>query len=242
MKYFLIALQFLTIFPVKIKEAQNTDFGKSLIFFPIVGLFIGVILALTNFMFNFLPPPVKAVLILSASIIVSGALHLDGFADTCDGLYGNKTKEEALAIMKDSGIGAMAAIGLILLLIAKFSILTAVVQQNLWKLLIAMPVFSRWMQVFACFFSTYARTEGKAKYFVESAGKKELLTAAFFTLAVLITLLKLKGVFLFIITMIPLLIFIKYVKKRINGMTGDTIGATAEIAEVLILFFGVLFL
>jgi adenosylcobinamide-GDP ribazoletransferase len=236
-KRFLIALQFLTILPLKIKsEIKQKDFGKSLIYFPIVGMLIGFILVLTLFLFGFLPGLVKSAAILIISIFITGGIHLDGFADTCDGLYGLKTKEKALEIMRDSHIGAIGAMGTVALLLLKFSLLVSIPQEVLWKILVLMVIFARWALVLACFSAKYARKEGKAKYFIEYAGRREILIGGLFTLASFLLLMKIEGLILFFISIVPVFLFISYVKKKIEGMTGDTIGATSEIAEISILF------
>lgn len=235
---FLIALQFLTILPVKIRaEIKEEDFGGSLIFFPFVGLIIGLMLALINFLLGFLPVMVSAVIILTANAIISGAIHLDGFADTCDGLYGNKNKEQALGIMRDSRAGAIAVIGVALLLLFKFALLSSIPKENLGKLLIFMAVFSRYSQVFACFLSKYAREEGKAKYFVEYATAREFIITTIFTLFLSSALMKTGGIILFSLCLFSVLLPIIRIKRKIGGMTGDTIGAVSEAAEVLVLFF-----
>jgi adenosylcobinamide-GDP ribazoletransferase len=237
MKQFLIALQFLTILPVKISEIKEKDFGKSLVYFPIVGMLIGLVLVLSLFVFSFLPPLVYAALILVISIIITGGVHLDGIADTCDGFYGSKPKEEILEIMRDSHIGTMGVIGVACLLLLKFTILTGIPREALWKSLIMMTVFARWTQGLASLLSNYARQNGKAKYFIEYADKRGVFMGGLFTLALFLLLASFKGFILFIISLIPIFLFISYIKRRISGMTGDTIGATSEIAEVLILLF-----
>lgn len=238
---FLIALQFLTILPVKIKsEIKEEDFGGSLIFFPFVGLIIGLMLALINFLLGFLPVMVSAVIILTANAIISGAIHLDGFADTCDGLYGNKNKEQALQIMRDSRTGAIAVIGVALLLLFKFTLLSSIPKENLGKLLIFMAVFSRYSQVFACFLSKYAREEGKAKYFVEYATARGFIITTIFTLFLSSALMKTGGMMLFSLCLFSVLLPIIRIKRKLGGMTGDTIGAVSEVSEVFVLFFALL--
>jgi len=241
MRSFLIALQFLTIFPVKIKsEIKNEEFGLSLFYFPLVGLAIGLVLSSSVILFSFLPVLVKGVLILIVSVIITGGIHLDGFADTCDGFYGDKPKEKILEIMRDSRIGAMGAMGLILLLLFKFSLIVNLQGVILWKALIEMAVFSRWSQVLACGITPCARQEGKANYFIEYLSKRILILGGVFTVVLFLLMAGLKGVFLFILPFLCVLLFMQYVKRRIGGMTGDTIGAISEIAEVSVLFSNLL--
>src|SRR3989338_4603654 len=172
MRRFLVALQFLTIFPVKIKsEIEGKDFGASLLYFPIVGLIVGLLLSLIALSLFFLPALVRAAAILTISILITGGIHLDGFADTCDGSYGNKQVEKVLEIMRESRIGAMGAIGIVSLLLLKFSVMASLQETYLWKTLIVMAVFSRWSQCFACNAACYARKAGKAKYFIEHSDR-----------------------------------------------------------------------
>lgn len=236
MKRFLIALQFLTILPIKIKsKIKEKDSGASLIYFPIIGAFIGLLLVLILFAFDFLPHLVTAVLVLISSIIITGGIHLDGFTDTCDGFYGSKPKEKILEIMRDSRLGAMGAMGIVCILLLKFTLIASLAENILWKTLIMMAVFGRWSQVIACYTSNYARKEGKAKYFIEYNSKKEFLLGGFFTIALFLFLLKLKGIILLTLSLLPIFLFINYTKRRIGGMTGDTLGAINELTEVFVL-------
>jgi adenosylcobinamide-GDP ribazoletransferase len=243
MKYLLIALQFLTVFPIRIKsKIKEKDFGKSLAYFPIVGILIGLLLVLILFIFSALPSLITTVLILITSVVITGGIHLDGLADTCDGLYGFRTKEKALEIMRDSRIGVMGVTGITLLLLLKFTLLVSISQEFLWKFLILMPVFGRFSQILCCFSSKYARKEGKAKYFIKYTSKKEFIIGLFFTLAVFLILMKTKGLMLFLISLLPIFLLKIYIKKKIGGMTGDTIGAISEISEVTVLFFTLIYL
>ncbi len=241
MRSFLIALQFLTIFPVKIKsEIKNEDFGSALLYFPFVGLVIGLVLFSSAIISSLLPILIKSALILIVSVIITGGIHLDGFVDVCDGFYGNKPKEKILEIMRDSRIGAMGAIGLILILLLKFSLIVSLKGVILWEALVEMAVFSRWSQVLACGITHCVRQEGKAKYFIEYSNKKNLVIGGLFTVALFLLMAGVKGVFLFMLLFLCALLSIQYVKRRIGGMTGDTIGAISEIAEVSVLLSNIL--
>lgn len=242
MKAFFVALQFLTVLPINIASGvDKEDFGRSLAWFPFVGLLIGMVLSSSIFFFNFLPQPVIAALILAGSIIITGGIHLDGFADTCDGLYGSTTKDKRLEIMRDSHIGTMAASGMILLLILKFSILANMPEECIWKFLILMPASARWAQALACFLSKYARQDGKAKYFIEYASWREIVIGSVFILLLFIALLGIKGLALLLALFLAALIFISVIKSKVGGMTGDTIGAINEITELNALLFGLIF-
>lgn len=243
MKKLLIALQFLTIFPIGIfikdkeSETSEEDLGRSMVYFPFAGLLISFLLVVSSFILNPLPRLVSGVIILIISIIISGGIHLDGLADTCDGFYGNGSKEKVLEIMRDSRVGVMGVIGIVFILLLKFSLLVSIPQSLLWKALIMMIVFGRWAQNLACYASCYARSKGKAKCFIEYADRGEFFKATLFTLVLFLLIMGLKGLILFAISVVPVLMFIKYTKKKIGGMTGDTIGAVNEIAEAGMLLF-----
>jgi len=249
MRDFFAALQFLTILPVSpvrprgangVKigpDIEGKAFGRSLAWFPFVGLMIGLTISLPVLLSDILPQAVIAALIVAASIVITGGIHLDGFADTCDGLYGSSSRERALEIMRDSRIGTMATVGVAMLLILKFSILASMPREIIVKSLILMAAFARWSQVLACVVSKYARGEGKAKHFIEYASKRELLVSSLFILTLFIFLLGVKGIALFALSALPAFVMINYIKIRIGGMTGDTIGAVSEASEAAVLLF-----
>jgi len=238
MKYFLIALQFLTVLPIKIKtNVTERDLGKSLVYFPVVGGIIGIFLACVSLIFGFLSRDISIVMVLIASAVLTGALHLDGFGDVCDGFFGARDKEKVLSIMRDSRIGAFGVTGLISLFLLKFVLLLNVPQKILPGALIIMVIFARWVQVLACYKFDYVRLQGKAKGFMEGVHRKALIIATGF---LFIAGLGLGGVKMPVILVgagLPVIFFMSYVKKRIGGMTGDTIGASSEIAELSFLLF-----
>ena len=236
MKRFLIALQFLTILPFSIKgRIEDVDFGGSLAYFPIVGFLLGFFLSGIAYISAPLPPLVTSILILAAWTVITGSIHLDGFADTCDGFYGSRLREETLRIMRDSRVGAMGVVGVILLLLLKFSLIISIPRDVLWRSFVLMCCFSRWIQAASCLLP-YARDDGKAGLFIKYVRKKDIIIGGVFTIIVSCALFGLKGIIIFFGSLIPALIFIRYVKSRIGGMTGDTIGAVSEIAEVSTLF------
>lgn len=238
MKSFLIALQFLTILPVEIHfEIKPKEFGAALLYFPVIGMLIGILLATVAFLLGSFPNSVKSILILIASVFLTSGIHLDGFADTCDGFSSGKSKEEILKIMQDSRIGVMGALAIICLLLLKFTLIENMPKEMLAKSLIMMGAFSRWSQVLACFGSKYARQDGKAKFFIEYAGLKEVVISGLFTVTLFWLLADLKGLGLFLVSLTLVFLCINFMKKKLDGMTGDTIGATNEIAEAGILFF-----
>ncbi|MBL7072817.1 MAG: adenosylcobinamide-GDP ribazoletransferase [Candidatus Omnitrophica bacterium] len=233
MKHFLIALQFLTILPIKIKtKVTERDLGKSLVYFPVAGGVIGIFLACVSLIFGFLSRDISIVMVLFLSAILTGALHLDGFGDVCDGFFGGRSKENVLGIMRDSRIGAFGVTGLVNLFLLKFVLLLSIPQKTLPVVLIVMVIFARWVQVFACYKFDYVRPQGKAKGFAKGINRKGMMIATCFLLIVGLGLGGIRMPVILVLASLPVAFFMYYVKKRIGGMTGDTIGGASEIAEL----------
>lgn len=242
---FLAALQFLTSIPVPLKrELSPAQLGRSTSYFPLVGLIIGLVLAGLNWLFNYiLPQSVTNALLIAALVIITGALHLDGFADTCDGIAGHKTVEERWRVMRDSRTGAFGVVGVVLLLLIKYVSLNNVPQDLMTGVLIFVPAVSRWAMVYVIFAYPYARPEGLGKAYKDATRWPQFTFATLITLAaagILFLLFSYLGLILiggvFIIT--TALAF--YLKYKFTGLTGDTYGFINETAEVTVLLLAVI--
>jgi len=237
MKNFLIALQFLTRIPVGEYLKDEKRLGKSMAYFPIVGLVLGGILVLVNWGFSIIMAPLIAdALTIIALIILTGALHIDGFIDTIDGLAGGKTKKDILRIMKDSRVGAFGIIGIVSLIMLKLVLLHEMPLEIKRGTLLLFPVMGRWAMVVASSLSLYARKKGTGKAFLDYCGRKELIVASLITLIITGGFLKILGLELFLFILALTLLLTRFISKRISGMTGDTLGAVNEIIEVGTLF------
>ncbi|OIP42689.1 cobalamin 5'-phosphate synthase [Candidatus Desantisbacteria bacterium CG2_30_40_21] len=236
---FVIALQFLTRLIINPNiEVTEKGLGKSIAFFPIIGCVLGCILIVANLFLSrilFLSPLTVNLLIVIILIWLTGGLHLDGLADTIDGLSGAKEKEKILSIMRDSYVGVMGVLSLICLLGMKVCFLGEIQPEFKNQALLLMPLMGRWGIVIACCLGPYARDEGKAKAFVTQVGVKELLLATIFTIVVTIALIGWKGMSLTFLIPFFVLILTRYLIAKINGITGDTLGACCECSEVLVL-------
>ncbi|MFC2025360.1 adenosylcobinamide-GDP ribazoletransferase [Chloroflexota bacterium] len=242
---FLAALKFLTIIPLPHKrEISSKEVGRSLAYFPVVGITIGLILAGLNWLLSFLLPPaiVNGLLIVSL-VVISGALHLDGFVDTCDGIAGHKTVEKRWQVMHDSRVGAFGTIGAFLLLLVKYLSLNSVPDNLLMATLVLMPVVSRWAMVYAVFTYPYARPAGLGKVFKQEASWQTFAIATTITLAVAIGLARWANIAYFYLAGPAIMLDIwvltvaiaTYLKRKFSGLTGDTYGAINEMAEVGVL-------
>lgn len=250
MALFLVATQFLTRVPVpSAGDFQARWLGESLRYFPLVGGLVG--LATTTVWWlsgHWFPRTIAVGLMLAASLLVTGAFHEDGFADTCDGLGGGDTRERALAIMKDSRIGAFGAIGLIVLLGLKWSALAALPDAAFWLIVVASHVVSRWCSIGLVWALQYARADGggKSREFDGGlSGAQWLLSGAIGMTAVAIPAIR-SGVAMntalaaaagvgFAAAVGTAFAAGAYLKRRIGGYTGDCLGAVQQVSELTFL-------
>ena len=232
---FWIALQFLTIIPMPFKkEPEMRENASSLVFFPIVGLLIGLLLFLANWgLGEVFSPVVTAAFTLLVWVLISGAMHLDGLADSCDGLAGN-TAEKRLEIMKDSHIGAFGVVGISLLLLVKFAAIVSLSGWE-WETLVLAPVFGTWAMVLAITVFPYARKNGVGQAFKQGATIFKLLIATIITLAAAVLLAGWWGIVIMAVTCLVTIMIGFFFKPRLGGLTGDTYGAIKEVNEVVVL-------
>ena len=235
-KRILIAIRFLTILPLTDKGAVlPKELGKSMTYFPLAGMFIGLILVCAYMiLIRFLSPLLTVVLLVGIWAYFTGALHLEGFVDAADGFSASSDKEKILGVMKDHHVGAKGVIALVFLIILKIALLNDIPVPMLFYSLILAPALGRWAMVCAASICPYARQgEGFGKAFVENVGYKELVIASSVVAIAGIGLLWVK----FVILIIPILFFTflscPYLKKKIGGVTGDVLGAMNELAEVI---------
>ena len=235
MKSFLLALSFLTRIPMPfIKEiASERQMASCLTFFPVVGLFIGLIVAITDSvtsrLFNI---SVASALDLVLLFAVTGGLHTDGLMDTVDGMLSGKAKDKMLEIMKDSRVGALGASAAILTFILKFALLAALTEKHRFAALMLFPSFGRWAIVPGIVFFPYARRVGLGKSFWSHSGRKEFLAATFLALAFAIILFPQRGALALLAAGTASLLMSKLSTRTLGGLTGDVYGAINELAEV----------
>lgn len=223
------AVSFLTV--LRIGAAPDRAPGKAFAWFPLVGLLIGLILIAVS---AALPDTIRPMLLLITWIVLTGGLHLDGFADTCDGVFATTTADRRLEIMRDPRTGSWAVIGLIVLLLSKWSLLHSV--NGAW--LIAAPVLGRWSMVLAASAFPYARSTGLGAYFREGLGRSQVTVSSglvFIILAVLAAVSS-AAIVLALLAVVISLGFARWSSGRLGGgLTGDVYGAVCEMTEWLIL-------
>jgi adenosylcobinamide-GDP ribazoletransferase len=237
MNSFILALQFLTIIPVNFRvDLSASTFRRALIYFPLIGMLLGLILSFVAVLLSLrLDSLAVSCLVMVLLAILTGGLHLDGLADTFDALGSRKSKDEMLVIMRDSRIGAMGVITLVSVILLKVALFNTLPITSRNGALIAMCVISRFVMVVMMYIFPYARNEGKAKLFVDSKDKNVLLAASLIALILVYIFCSWRGVLLMLVVVVSLYFFVRYIAKKINGITGDVIGASCELSEVLFL-------
>ncbi len=222
------AIQFLTILPVGRNDSFKAE--RMLPFFPVVGLLIGGMLVGIDWLACLLwPRSVASLLDVLFLIWITGALHLDGVGDTADGLYGRRTKDETLAIMKDSRLGAMGSIAIVSIIVLKWASIASIVEGRMLVLL-AVPIFGRCSQLLGIRSLPYGRSEGLGKSFVDAPLKWH----GFLTILIPVILsvfLGITGLFLMTGFIVFSAIILFYYKKRLGCITGDMLGAMCEVCE-----------
>lgn len=234
---FWIALQFLSSLPVRLPGMPAPqELGRSLLFYPLVGLVFGVILWALNGVLLGAPLLLHAGLLLTAWVLLSGALHLDGLADSADAwLGGFGDRERTLAIMKDPRSGPIAVVTLVLVLLLKFCALLALIEQQQAMLLIIVPLIGR-SALLGLFLTTpYVRAGGLgqalADHLPRLAGKQVLAVSAL--ACVLIG--GLSGALAVVLAALVFAWLRQVMLRRLGGTTGDTAGALLELLEVVVL-------
>lgn len=237
-KRLILMVQFLTAIPVPINmEVGNEDFGKGLSFAPIVGLLLGGIMAITYMGLKvFLPSNVCAVLIIIEYIFFTGGLHLDGLGDTFDGLFSNRPKERILEIMRDSRVGTNAVLAIVSVLLLNVTMISQIRTEYIVKVLILFPVAGRIGSITGASLSKYARSgEGLGKSFIDYCGVKELILGLIFYFAIFYFVNINKGMYIAVVSAITAVLSIKCLSRKIDGATGDVLGAVCELNQTLFL-------
>ena len=243
LKRFVLMLQFFTIFPINISiDSDSKDFGKGLVFAPIIGIIIGVCLVIVLiFSKIILPIPLTAIVLVSAYVLITGGLHLDGLADTFDGVFSNRSRERMLEIMRDSRIGTNGVLALIVIMAFYFTGLYYLLNvemkmEDLGKILIALPIAGRMGSLIGAGISNYARTsDGLGKSFIDFCGIKEIIIGSIAPLLVFFLLFGQIGLLLFLIPVFSSIIVTKFFNSKLGGATGDTLGATCELNQIIYL-------
>jgi adenosylcobinamide-GDP ribazoletransferase len=231
MRSFLAALQFLTTLPVPVRDVSDRDLGRSAAVFPLVGLFLGALgLGAYLGLSRVVPPTLARLLAYVVLLLLSSAFHLDGLSDAVDGLYGGRSRADALRIMKDPHVGAMGSLALIVVVLLKV-VAGALLPEGVFRgALLAVPTAGHAAMVL-CLSLPYARAAGLGGAFdrhrTSWASPVALLLAALVAAASL----GLRGLLALLVAVIAAVACLVRAQRRLGGYTGDICGAVAELAE-----------
>jgi len=240
MKSLLLMITFFTRLPVAYPyDYDERDFVKGVKLLPIIGVIIGVFLYGSTVLEDYIHRPILIVFIWTIYLFITGGLHIDGLADSFDGIFSYRKREEMLNIMKDSRIGVFGVIGILWLLLLNLSLSYYI--ENIF--LIIVPIVGRSSALLAASISQYAREEGgMGASFINSCGIKEGLLGIMFSLGIGFVIGGVSLVGTLFATFTTVIILTKNIGKKLGGMTGDTIGAVIEISQTLFMFFCYLFI
>lgn len=259
------AIQFLTILPIRMHiEFEKNILHKSVIFFPVVGVILGLIISLLGWGISYaVPANLGALLLVIVWIVLTGGLHLDGLMDSADGILSRRNRDQMLDIMKDSRVGAFGVISAIVMIALKWSSLAYLLHEVAtkqisiaWLVLIVVgtAMWSRWWMVIAVSSWKPARSNGLASMFhgirrqYVSAATTTTLFLYLMALMIYAINVPLKNNFVWLALLIPMLSAIvgwvaaKWMKAKLGGLTGDTYGAMTELIEGVTLVIAVMFI
>ncbi len=237
---FLVALSFLTVLPISVEVSDKKNaLARAMMFFPLIGLGIAAVsLGAAHVLKPYFPERLINLLLVLFPIVISGCLHTDGLADFFDGFFQGKNKEDILAVMKDPHIGVWGVMGILFFVLLKWELLMIVPFKE--KIFLIAITLSRWAQVFLSSLQPYARREGGLGESVAGqVGGVQLAIAGIITILVSL-MIGIKGVIAFIVIGVFVFLMGKFCQRRIGGITGDLIGATGEMSELLTYFLFVI--
>ncbi|MCL5264453.1 MAG: adenosylcobinamide-GDP ribazoletransferase [Chloroflexi bacterium] len=234
---FFVALQFLTTIPSPFRRALAAELNASAVdHFTLVGLLLGLIVAGLDALLGVVfPPSLVGALVIVSLVLLTGALHLDGFMDTCDGIFNRSSPERRLEIMRDSRVGAFGVVGLASLFLVKYAALVSLPMQVQPAGLVLMATTSRLAISYAVVCFPYGRPFGLGTPFQGGRRAFALGLNTLFVVTLAYFLFGLLGIGALLAVAVSVWLGALYIRTKIPGLTGDTYGALSEFSEVLVL-------
>ncbi len=236
MKNIILLFQFFSKIPISKKSYEiKDDFYKAMTFLPIVGLIIGFLMYIIYIVLNpFMDRYIVSLLVVLFETIITGGLHLDGLGDTFDGIYSYRYKEKILEILKDSRMGTNGILAIIFVLLLKIFLYA-----NLNNLLfiIHILIVSRFIIVYYSYSSKYARKEGMGGFFISKVKFYQVVITFLMVIIPLVVTVQKMALISFVLTLLIMILIRNNMSRKIDGITGDILGASAELSEVIYLFF-----
>lgn len=235
MNSFFAALQFLTLCPWPRRVNRSaSEIGRATIFFPVVGLLLGLVLVIVNrTLESTASPGLSSVALVAILALLTRGLHLDGLGDTFDGLGAGGDREHILRVMDDSHTGAFGLIAIVLLLFFKIHAIESMDNER-WRALVAAPVLGRWAMVLLGYRSQAAKP-GLGSTLIDHLQTKHVVLATIITLLLTAAILRSVGIAVMIWAALLSLASKKYFHRRLGGVSGDIFGAVGELSETSVL-------
>lgn len=246
MERFIGMLMFLTRIPIKAQIGFDKDFHKGMKFFTLIGAILGGgYITLSFLLLKVLEVNIVSIILMSGIIILTGGLHLDGLADSFDGLYSYRSKEKILQIMKDSRVGTNGLLAILIYILLKINIFELFFKNDIIMPIFFMPILGRLSIVIASYKSKSPRENGMGNVFIGKVSNFTLVINIFiFIVFNMIFILYNDSYFFLLINLsflIFLFLFVKlikiYVYDIIDGITGDILGCICELSELFYLFY-----
>lgn len=235
MKNLLLMIQLFTKFPIKKEiEFDQNEFSRGIIFFPVIGLLIGTVAFavayLAGLIFN---REIAAICMIASLVLFTGALHLDGLADTMDGILSARKREQMLLIMKDSRIGTHGVLALLGAISMKYLFLLEVAPNKFLLVVLALPIIGRTTMGILLWGTRYAREEGLGNLFIGKTTPMESIITGIIGFFMVYVILGLSGIAAFGLVIMVVGLFRFQVERLVGGITGDVLGAMNELSELL---------
>lgn len=234
---FLLALQFLTTIPIPSGSVPTEpERGRSLLYYPLVGLVLGLLLEALHFALREQATLLHAALLLTSWTLITGALHLDGLADSADAwLGGFGDRKRTLAILKDPCSGPAAVVTVLLVLILKFAALASLVEAGEWGALVLPPLLGRTAVSFLFLTTPYVRVGGLGETLAQHIPRRALAVTALAALAAALLIAGASALWVLLASVGCFIGLRAMMVRRIGGTTGDTAGALVELTETAVL-------
>lgn len=234
---FLIAVQFLTRLPVSFSSMpEAAETSRSIFYYPLVGLIIGVVLSGSAWLFASLSPMLAAALLLCIWVLLTGGLHIDGLADSADAWAGGQgDRQGMLSIMKDPQSGPIGVTAVFLVLILKFAALVSLVENERFWLLIAAPFLGR-VALLALFLTTaYVRPAGLGTPFAAGIPRNIAVPVTALSYVLVPVVFGVNGLWAVLAGLAAFIFLRAFMRRHLGGTTGDTAGALVELSETVVL-------
>jgi adenosylcobinamide-GDP ribazoletransferase len=234
-----LAFAFLTIVPVRVREGEATEaeLAASRFAYPVVGIAIGLFLAALSELLDWLHAPgsIAAFLLVAAGAVISGGLHLDGLADSADGLFLWESAERRLAVMRDPHAGSFGVAAIVLVLLGKFAALDHLASSARGMAILSASTISRSLILVSAGSARYARPEGTGRVLVEATRRRDAIGAALVAIALGGVFSRGPGLLAGIAALALAWTITRYAARRLGGITGDVLGALIELGELTVL-------